>query len=56
MTRKAKAKVIEEEEPEVLYNQGDYLAIYEAEDPELFTVVQVKSINAAARRHRERRR
>jgi hypothetical protein len=42
MVRKAKAKVIEEEEaPEMLYNEGDYLAVYEGEDPELFTIVQV---------------
>lgn len=50
MPRKAKAQVIEEA-PEALFNQGDYLAIYEAEDPELFTVVQVTLHHLAPRKH-----
>jgi hypothetical protein len=40
-----------EETPEVLFTQGDYLAVYEAEDPELFTVVQVLWDDVAPRKH-----
>lgn len=45
MVRKPKAQVVEEEESEqALCNHGDYLAVYEQESGDNFTVVLVDSI------------
>lgn len=43
MARKVKAVPAQpvKEEPEIIYNQGDYLAVYEEGAEDNFTVVQV---------------